>query len=564
MLKRALRPEVAVFIVAAYVLIAFNQAFWKTLHGAVEPRNIYEWSFLAAVFIEGLCFLNLLFGLFAARYVFKPAMTVFLLVTAGAAYFVNDYGVVIDVHMVRNIFQTDRAEAGALITPRLLGHLLVFGVLPVLLVWRCRIDYRPFWKEVRFKALAGLGVCAIIVATAVPFMQDITSVFREHRVLLYMFAPLNYLHAVSGYVRSQSKIKSARVVPFGEDARRVSKVHHRRSLTVVVIGETARAANFSLNGYARATNPLLSQVPDLVNLSHVSSCGTDTAQSVPCMFSGLGRAAYTYDRAIQQEGLLDILQRAGFSVLWRENQSGCKGVCRRVPTEFVTDTQYRKFYEVGNSLDENLLTGLQAKIDQLEGDAVVVLHMMGSHGPAYYQRYPSAFAKFQPDCKESQFSRCTLQQIVNSYDNTIVYTDYILSRLIELLQANDGRGLATAMIFVSDHGELLGESNLYLHGLPYDLAPDVQKHVPMLLWLSPKMRTEARIDVACLQHHRDEAASHDNLFHSVLGLLEVRTKVYNSALDLFARCRTLPDVGDVDTATDPPGASARVPRASPN
>jgi lipid A ethanolaminephosphotransferase len=348
------------------------------------------------------------------------------------------------------------------------------------------------------------------------------------------------------YARSQSRIKTAQVAPFGDDARKVSKGRAGRSLTVLVIGETARAANFSLNGYPRPTNPLLSQVPDLVNLSHVFSCGTDTAQSVPCMFSGLGRRAYSYERAVQREGLLDILQRAGFSVLWRENQSGCKGVCRRVPTEFVTTMDYRKFYEVGSSLDENLLTGLQEKIDQLPGDGVIVLHMMGSHGPAYYQRYPSAFEQFQPTCKESQFSRCTRAQIVNSYDNTILYTDHILARLIGLLQANDAKDVATAMIYVSDHGESLGESNLYLHGLPYALAPDVQKHVPMLLWLSPRFQAGVHADMGCLQRRKDEPASHDNLFHSVLGLLDVHTKVYDRGLDLFARCRGTGPPGGLD------------------
>jgi lipid A ethanolaminephosphotransferase len=204
--------------------------------------------------------------------------------------------------------------------------------------------------------------------------------------------------------------------------------------------------------------------------------------------------------------------------------------------------EYRKFYEVGNSFDANLLEGLQAKIDQFQGDAVVVLHMMGSHGPAYYKRYPSAFEQFQPACRESQFSRCTQPQIVNSYDNTILYTDHILARLIELLQSYDSKSMATAMIYLSDHGESLGESNLYLHGLPYAFAPDVQKHVPMLLWLSPGFRADLKLDVACLQQRKHAAASHDNFFHSVLGLLDVRTKVYQSALDVFAACRgTLAD-----------------------
>jgi len=536
-LKPNLRPEVAVFWVAAYVLAFLNVAFWRKLYGAVDPRNAYEWLFLGAVVIEGLGFLNLLFGLFCVRYVFKPVLTLFLLITAGVAYFANEYGAVIDVHMVRNVFETNEAEAADLLTPKLFLYLLALGLLPACLVCWSTILYRPFWHDLRFKALATLVMVGTMLLTGLPFIQNITSVFRENRVLLYMFAPLNYLFALDGYARKQSAV--AGFAPFGEDAHKAptwtTRAH--KSLTVIVIGETARAKNFSLDGYQRPTNPLLSTVPDLVNFSRTYSCGTDTAQSVPCMFSGLGRRNYTYERAIHQEGLLHMLRRAGFSLLWRENQSGCKGVCKGIATEFVTTTQYKKFYELGGSLDENLLTGLQDRVDKFAGDGVVVLHAMGSHGPAYYQRYPADFERFRPACKESQFSRCTLEEIVNSYDNTIVYTDYILFRLIELLQANDAKGTATAMIYVSDHGESLGEGNLYLHGLPRAIAPDVQTHIPMLLWLSPKFRADFHVDIGCLQRRGSEQTSHDNFFHSVLGLLDVRTKVYDRKLDVFAPCR---------------------------
>ena len=173
----------------------------------------------------------------------------------------------------------------------------------------------------------------------------------------------------------------------------------------------------------------------------------------------------------------------------------------------------------------------------MQGNSVVVLHMMGSHGPAYYKRYPAEFERFQPACKESQFSRCERSQIVNGYDNTIVYTDYVLSQVIELLRLNDSRGLPSAMLYVSDHGELLGENNIYLHGLPYAFAPDVQKHVPMLLWVSPRMQADFQIDTACLERRRQEPVSHDNFFHSVLGLLDVETKEYARSLDIFASCR---------------------------
>jgi lipid A ethanolaminephosphotransferase len=175
----------------------------------------------------------------------------------------------------------------------------------------------------------------------------------------------------------------------------------------------------------------------------------------------------------------------------------------------------------------------------MPGHAVIVLHMMGSHGPAYHKRYPAAFERFQPACKESQFSRCSAESIVNSYDNSLVYTDHVLARLIGLLADNDARGRAAAMIYLSDHGESLGEGGAYLHGLPYALAPDVQKHIPFLLWLSPTYRADAAVDLACLQRRREATVSHDNLFHSVLGLLDIATRSYDRELDLFAPCRPI-------------------------
>ena len=463
-----------------------------------------SWSSWRRQSVVAFCLLVLFFGLFALPRVFKPVMTIFLLLGAAVAYFINEYGVVIDVDMVRNVFLTNKAEAADLITFKLFCYVLVLGGLPTVLLWACTIAYRPFLQELWFRTKATTALVAVIVVVAFPFAQNITSVFREHRILLHVFTPLNYVSALMDYSRPHLRSSAMASVPFGEDAHkgRAWSERPRRSLTIIVIGETARAANFSLNGYGRDTNPLLSKVPGLINYSAAYSCGTSTAQSLPCMFSGLGRAGQGRQRNVQRDGLLQILQRAGFSVLWRENQGGCAGVCKGVPMEILEHAGTRALFELGNSRDENLVTGLQEKIDGMHGHSVVVLHMMGSHGPAYYKRYPANFERFQPACKESQFSRCERSEIINSYDNTIVYTDYVLSQVIELLQSNDSHGLPSAMIYMSDHGESLGESNVYLHGLPYAFAPDVQKHVPMLLWVSPKMQAEFHIDTACLEQSK--------------------------------------------------------------
>jgi lipid A ethanolaminephosphotransferase len=259
------------------------------------------------------------------------------------------------------------------------------------------------------------------------------------------------------------------------------------------------------------------------------------------MFSNSGRAKFDANRAARQENLLDVVQRAGFAVRWHENQSGCKGVCLRVPTEVLVEAKPRPFYEIADALDETLLRDLPDRIRALDRDGLFVLHMMGSHGPAYYKRYPTRFERFKPACKEAQFSRCSLEEIVNAYDNTIAYTDYVLGELIALLQEEDRQGLSTALIYLSDHGESLGESNLYLHGMPYALAPEVQKHIPMFVWLSPRYQQAFAVDTACLRLKREQRVSQDNLFHSILGLLDIATQVYDAKLDLFTGCRRSSD-----------------------
>jgi lipid A ethanolaminephosphotransferase len=538
-LNRSVSAEVAATALAAFLISAFNLPFWRQLYATVAPRDLYELAFIGVVALLAFASLAWLFICLAVPYLFKPLMCLLLVTTAAALYFRVEYGTLLDADMVRNILETNRAEAAELMTSRLFLYVFLLGLLPAAVLSSSRIEYRPIWPGILFKVRTTLVIAVAAILIALPFTQNLTSVFRQHRELLYVLMPFNYLSAGAEIGRKSLRSAKAEPVPFGTDARRIAArpSHNERSLTVLVIGETARAANFSLNGYARDTNPELSKITGLINYSRVFSCGTATAQSLPCMFSGVGRAAFDQRQPGAQQGLLHLLQRAGFSVLWRENQGGCAGVCKGIPTEFMELAGTRKLFEIGESRDENLVAGLQEKFDAIPGHAVIVLHMMGSHGPAYHKRYPAAFERFEPACKESQFSRCTRAEIISAYDNTIVYTDFVLAKLIELLQANDRTGTPSSMIYVSDHGESLGEANAYLHGLPYAIAPDVQKHVPMMIWLSPLLQAERHIDGGCLGRSRHQALSHDHFFHSVLGLLDVGTSVYDRALDIFATCR---------------------------
>src|SRR5690606_5835407 len=145
------------------------------------------------------------------------------------------------------------------------------------------------------------------------------------------------------------------------------------------------------------------------------------------------------------------------------------------------------------------------------GNATIVLHMTGSHGPSYYRRYPAEFAKFKPECRTSEFSDCTTDEIVNAYDNSILYTDHILSEIINVLKGSDDR-FAPAMIYMSDHGESLGEDGLYLHAAPYFIAPDVQTHIPFIAWFSPDYANATKLATACVRQDATDASSHANLF----------------------------------------------------
>lgn len=306
------------------------------------------------------------------------------------------------------------------------------------------------------------------------------------------------------------------------------KAHDGRKLTIVVVGEAARANRFSLNGYERDTNPLLAK-EDIINLPNVSSCGTSTAISVPCMFSLLDRNHYSDKEAKSMETVLDILKRSGVNVLWRDNNSDSKGVALRVEYQDYRSRQNNTLCDE-ECRDEGMLVGLQDYVNTHQGDILIVLHQMGNHGPAYYKRYPKAFEKFKPVCQTNQVEQCAPEEIGNAYDNAILYTDYFLDKTISFLKQNDA-SFQTALIYMADHGESLGEKGLYLHGIPYFMAPPEQTHIGALLWFGSQ--SKAIIDTQLLKQKASEPYSHDNLFHTILGLMDIQTNVYDPKLDML-------------------------------
>ena len=537
---KAVRPELVTLCASMYLLLAFNSTLWQHLF-AITTADSKGVAMRVAFIVMVLTAFNVVLTLLAFKRLLKPVLMTLFMISAGVAYFINEYGVMIDAGMFRNFAETNVTEVQGLLSFKLVLYIFCLGLLPSLLLWHTPINFRRWPRELVSKLLVSVACAAVIGAAALLNYQGLSSLFRNHHELRLMVVPSNYIGASIGYLREQVVSAQQPFVAIGEDARRGEgwAGHSRKSLTVLVVGESARAENFGILGYGRDTTPNLSKEKGLLVFTDVHSCGTETAVSVPCMFSNMGRKDYNASKARTQEGLLDVLQRAGLNVIWRDNQSGCKGTCDRVTLQDVSNLKDPLLCANKECRDEILLQGLQNFIDTLDQDTVLVLHQMGSHGPEYFKRYPAAFEKFTPVCESNALNNCSRESIVNGYDNTLLYTDHVLSSLIDILRSRQNT-VDTAMLYLSDHGESLGEYNLFLHGTPYMLAPDQQKHVPMFVWFSDSYQQAFAVDSQCMEKQRTTPLSQDNLFHSMLGLLQVSTREYKPGLDMFAGCRTAP------------------------
>jgi len=460
-----------------------------------------------------------------------------LVVAAAISFFMDTYGVVIDDSMIQNLMETDFDEAAELFNVKLVLQILLLGILPAFWVYRTEIQYRPFFSELLQRLLV-IGIAGLLLAgTIFTYYKDFSFVLRNNHSLRYLINPNYPVYSFVRYLNNSTGVEDIKVNGLGIDARenKAWQTRGKKSILVIVVGETARAENFSLNGYTQATNPRLGKEA-VINFPSTHSCGTATAVSLPCMFSNLKQSHFSDAEAKQNENLLDVLAHAGVSVLWRDNNSGCKNVCQRVPTENTETLNIPGLCVDGECFDEVMLQGLQDHFDKFQNNAVIVLHQKGSHGPAYYKRHPDRFKVFTPECTNDQVQDCSRADIINAYDNTILYTDYFLSEVIQLLKKNAGK-YNTAMFYMSDHGESLGENGIYLHGLPYVFAPEEQKHIPFMLWLSKDFSKSFGLDTECIKQASSADYSHDNFFHSVLGMLDIKTTAYEADYDIFSHCR---------------------------
>lgn len=536
--KPKLSASILAFASALYLTVVQNTAFFKAAFVAINKSGHGNFPFETAIYVSLTLLFFLLLSLFASiKPLFKPLLMLILVVAAVVSFFMDTYGVVIDVSMIQNLMETDVNEAVELFNLKLFLHIFFLGVLPAIWVYRTEIQYQPLLSEI-LRRLLIIGIAAVLLGgTIFTYYKDFSFVLRNNHSLRYLINPNYPVYSFVKYLKGSMQTQTVQVNALGVDANQNKswQTRGKKSIVVIVVGETARAENFSLDGYSRATNPRLSK-EDIINFPNTYSCGTATAASLPCMFSNLKQSHFSDSDAKQSENLLDVLAHAGINILWKDNNSGCKGVCQRVVTENTEILKIPDLCAGGECFDEVMLLGLQSYFDKLTNNTVIVLHQKGSHGPAYYKRHPERFKVFKPECTNDQVQDCPQADIVNSYDNTILYTDYFLAEVINLLKKNTDK-YNTAMLYMSDHGESLGENGIYLHGLPYSFAPEEQKHIPFILWLSKGFSDSFGLDGECIKQQRNAAYSHDNLFHSVLGMLDIKTSAYEADFDIFSKCR---------------------------
>ncbi|MDE4453933.1 phosphoethanolamine transferase [Psychrobacter sp. DAB_AL62B] len=520
-----------IIVVVLYLVATANMSFFK------QVLTIYTFAnnigFIAS--LSGLLFglMWLLFQLLCYRPTAKVVLITMVLIAAVCGYFTDAYGTIFDRNMLINSLQTDQAEAMGLMAPSFVIRLLLLGVLPAFVIGKIRIKRLSVRRSILQKLVTLITSIAIIAVCLLPFGDQYASFFRQHKLVRSYTNPITPVYSViklgTDYVDELRRPDT--LLLHATDAKRTAPVGSttKPKLMVFVVGETVRADHIGLNGYKRDTMPLLASQPDIYSFKNATSCGTSTAYSVPCMFSYSNRENYDVDTAEYNENVLDTLNKQGVNVIWRDNNSSSKGVADRVTVEDYKTPEVNpncdvECRDIGMLNDFDTLVKSAAK----PKDTLILLHQMGNHGPAYYKRYPKEFEEYKPVCMTNELSKCDDQSVINGYDNAIRYTDYFLNAVIDTLKPYE-QDYDVVMVYISDHGESLGENNVYLHGLPYGIAPNAQKQVPVIIW-SPSSNS---IDNNSLSSMIKQPVSHDFITPTLLSFFNITSKEVASEPTFF-------------------------------
>ncbi|MGD2167436.1 MAG: phosphoethanolamine--lipid A transferase, partial [Gammaproteobacteria bacterium] len=525
----------AILGVALFIAAFDNNAFFAGVYQATKTDE-HQLAILVSMFLLVMTTLVLILSLVPGRRVFKTIAAGLLVSAAAVGYFMSYYGVVIDPSMIRNVMETDVREASPLLTSDFLLHVAAFGLVPAGLVSLWPLRSSGWRRALCARTVAVVGSVLLLSGSLYANFGPVSFFAHQNHALRMQINPFYPLFALYAYGTRADDAPPPVREPLPAERIAGGSSHSKPTLFVFVMGETARADRFSLNGYARDTNRYTRDY-DIVNFPHVTSCGTSTADSVPCIFSRFSHDDFSHAKFAKHESLFQTLERLGIEVAWRDNSTGCKRICDEENFEELAGAGDPVFCHNDVCVDEILLDGFSGLVADDPKDRFIVLHQRGSHGPAYYTDTPQFAKAWLPECNSPGIRNCDSASINNAYDNTMLYTDYFLARLIEALKGQSDR-YQTAMFYVSDHGESLGEKGLYLHGLPYALAPAEQTHVPMLFWASDDFYADHSIDERCMQRVAAAPITHDVVFHSILPLFDIVSPTEDHKLDIFAECRS--------------------------
>ena len=498
-------------------------------------NTMYDNFFITLSF----CFISYLilisfFSLILFKKSYKVILSAIILINSVIFYFMLTYGVSFDVNMLVNVIETNYSEASEFINLKLFLFIFLLGVAPSVFVYKkVNILFDNYFKK---KLLFFISPLVLIFFITLPFrfFENGISFLRYNQRITNYIIPVNYIGACIEFsiLKAKSYINSMNLISISDDAEIFEKNYNKnekKNLIVFMLGESARAKNFSLNGYERDTNSFLNEYKnDIISFKNFESCATFTAGSLTCTFSHLPREKFDYAKSFKYESLIDIFNKVGFDVSWRSNNGRCKGVCDRVKNSLV-----KSFGD--NIYDDLLFKAFMMDLNRIgDKNNLIVLHGRGSHGPLYYNRYPKDFEKYKPACNDD-IDKCNVDEIVNAYDNTIYYTSYIIKEVIDELKKRSDE-YNTILIYMSDHGQSLGENGVFMHSAPFDTAPVDQKNPAFFIWMPDDFASTFHIDKPCLKDKIKDNISQDNIFHSMLGIFKIKSKYYDGNLDIFNSC----------------------------
>jgi len=505
MLKNNIKVTHFALLMSFLNFLFFHFPFFSFVVKNVDYKSFNGVFLIISLIIVVLVVNALIFYLicFLSRYVGKFLLVLFFIISAVAVYFINTYGVLIDKSMIGNILNTNYAESSSFFSIKLIIYILLFGVLPGIYIIKAKI-INETWK--RFGITSSLTLLFILTLV---FANASNWLWIDKNAKVIGALPMPWSYVANTYLFYKDKFKSNEKEVLLPDA---TIKDNQKSVVVLVIGESARSQNFSLYGYKKNTNPLLSKMDNLFHFE-ATSCATYTTAGVKCILE------HTNTDKLY-EILPNYLYRNNVEVIWRTSNWGEPPV--HIKNYQNRDALMPNCKGEGCNYDEILLTGLKDQIlASKKNKILIVLHTSTSHGPQYSKKYPPQFETFKPVCNSVELGNCSQTELINAYDNTIVYTDYILSKVIEdLKQLNEYK---STMIFVSDHGESLGEKNLYMHGVPISVAPKEQYEIPFIVWVSNGSK----------QVKANKVLSQNNVFHSVLNFLNIQSPIYEEGMSIF-------------------------------